>query len=85
MNFFIQFINIITELLTFIIVARVLMSWFRPNRENALVRFIIDTSNPILSLAQKITPRLGMLDFSPIVAIFGLEIIRYLLISILSA
>lgn len=78
------FIKIFFDLLTFLITVRVLLSWF-PNRpHNALFDIIFDVTNPILRIAKRITPPLGMIDISPIVALLALYFIQSILLSLLS-
>ena len=72
-------------LLTFLGILRlfvflaVIFSWFRV-KNNAVVRFISSVANPVLRLARRITPRTGMIDLSPLVALIALHLIEVLLI-----
>ncbi len=61
----------------------VIFSWFPGSAQHPIVLFIRRVANPILRVAQKITPRIGMFDFSPIVAFLGIEIIISILVNIL--
>ena len=79
MLFAARFINVIFEILRLLIIARVLLSWFRTSQIGPIQRFIIETTDPILSYARRISPRLGMIDLSPIIAIIGLSIIEKIL------
>ena len=63
------------DILQFIIFIAVMLSWFRP-KNNAFIVFIKRIAFPILRLAQRITPRLGAMDFSPIVALLGIGFLR---------
>jgi len=84
MSFFHQTINILADLLSALIVIRVLMSWFVQNpQRHRLARFIIDTTDPIIKPIRRALPRTGMLDLAPLVALIALELIRSLLNSIL--
>lgn len=74
-----SFIAILYKILIFLIFARVILSWMRPSH-NAFTRFIIDTTEPVMSLAKKVTPNLGPLDISPIIAFIAIEIIYMLLL-----
>jgi len=78
-------LDIFFNLLSVSVFIRILMSWFRiSHHDNPLVRFIYQITEPILDFARRITPRTGMIDFSPLVAIIGLDLIRYFLMGILS-
>lgn len=85
MGFIIIFVQILFELLSLTVIARVLLSWFRfGGTPDAISRFIIDTSQPILDMARRITPRTGMIDFSPLVAILGLDILKRVILYLLT-
>lgn len=78
------FIKIFFDVFSFLIIVRVLLSWF-PNRPyNALVEFIYDVTNPIMHFAKRIIPPIGMIDISPLIVLFALDIIKTLLLSLLS-
>ncbi len=71
------------EIYIYIIIARVLMSWFQPNPYNPIVQFIGRITDPFLDAIRKALPFLvvGGLDLSPIAAFFLLEITRAYLLS----
>jgi YggT family protein len=84
MNFPQQTVNILLDILSVLIVIRVLMSWFVQHPErHALARFIMDTTDPIIKPIRRALPRMGMLDLSPLVVLILIELIRSLLNSIL--
>lgn len=85
MEFLIQFINVFFKLLTYALLARILLSWFRPDPRSAWFRFLYDTTEPILKIARKVIPPVGMIDFSPILAFIALDLIRSLLLKLLIA
>ena len=80
MNFVVTFIDVFFNLLIVAIFIRVLLSWFRIDPDNSLIKIINQLTDPILLPFQKIIPPLGMIDFSPIVALIALEILKELLI-----
>ncbi|KKU79717.1 MAG: hypothetical protein UY05_C0023G0009 [Candidatus Peregrinibacteria bacterium GW2011_GWA2_47_7] len=85
-GYLIQFVDIFSALLIFAIFVRVVFSWLRVNMfDNPLFRLIHESTEPILRLARRVTPRVGMLDFSPIVAFLAIDFIRIILMSILSS
>jgi len=71
------------EIYIYIIIARVLMSWFQPNPSNPIVQFIGRITDPFLAAMRRALPFLviGGLDLSPIAAIFLLEITRAYLVA----
>jgi len=82
--YFINFIGILFDVLTIAIIFRVILSWFSSNPTNRLAIILIQITEPILGPLRRIIPRAGMLDFSPMVAIIILQLISYLLRSLLS-
>jgi YggT family protein len=62
---------------TFVLIARVLFSWLPPaSRENEVYRFLLAATEPVLAPLRRILPPAGGLDFSPLVALVVLELIR---------
>lgn len=84
MNFVYQTVNILADLISMLIVIRVLMTWFVQHPEqHRLSRFLVDATDPILVPIRRALPRMGMLDLSPIVAILLIEVLRSLLNNLL--
>ena len=82
MVFLVSFVQILSEILTFLVFARVILSWFNPT-PNRFTEFIYFSTEPIMALAKKITPKIGFIDISPIIALFGLNIVTALLLSLI--
>ncbi|MBB6455045.1 YggT family protein [Salirhabdus euzebyi] len=55
------------------IIVYILMSWFPGARESSFGRILGKIVEPYLEPFRKIIPPLGMIDISPIVAIFTLQ------------
>jgi YggT family protein len=64
------------RVLTFAIIGRALISWFAPSSDNPLVRILIEVTEPILAPLRRIIPLIGMIDITPIVAIFLLQLLQ---------
>lgn len=77
-------INIIANLIILIVIADSLVSFFlnpwHPVRE-ALDRMV----NPMLAPIRRVVPLVGMLDLSPLVLIILVEVVSYLLRTLLYA
>lgn len=84
MQFLSQLINTFFDLLNLAILARVLLSWFPSQTKGRFYQFVTDTTQPIINLASRITPKMGVLDFSPLVALIGLGLIRDILLRLLA-
>ena len=83
---FLQFLLLkLIEIYTWVIIIRALVSWFSPNPYNPLFQFLISLTEPVLGRIRGFIFRLfptSRIDFSPLIAIFLLSIIRDILIRI---
>lgn len=66
-----------------LIFARVLLSWIRHNPYQPIIKFIYEITEPYLRLFRKIIPPMGPLDLSPMVALFSLYLVEWVLIQAL--
>jgi len=64
--------------LSLAIFIRVILSWFL-TRPNTLSIMLDKITEPLLAPLRRIIPRLGMFDFTPVVAIILLQLIARLL------
>lgn len=79
MAIFLDFIQILCEILTVVIILRAILSWFVTNPTNRLVIILNHITEPILAPLHRVIPRAGMIDFTPLIAIILLQLIIYLL------
>ena len=79
MAFLFDFIRWLCEVLTLVIVARVILSWFLLRPTNRLAIILYQLTEPFLAPLRRIIPRIGMFDFTPLVAIIILRLIVRLL------
>lgn len=66
------FLSYLLQLLAWLIIARALLSWFPNSQNNQLVQILNQITDPIMQPLQRILPRFGMFDFSPLVAVLVL-------------
>jgi YggT family protein len=78
MTFLFSFIRLLCEVLTFAIFIRVILSWFS-TKPNTLTILLDKITEPILAPLRRIIPRIGVFDFTPLVAIILLQLIARLL------
>ncbi len=74
------FINILAWVLIIAIIVRALMSWFPNLQGGGLSRVLDDITEPILSPIRRMLPPVGGMDFSPILAVVLLGVIRYVIL-----
>jgi YggT family protein len=67
------------DVYTWILIARVLMSWFNPSPNNPLVQFVLRLTEPVLAPIRKVIPAMGGLDLSPIVVFIALMFLKRLI------
>ncbi len=79
MGFLFRFLQLLCEVLTIVILLRAILSWFSPRPTNILVNILHQITEPILAPLRRIIPKVGMLDFSPLVAVLLLQLVIYLL------
>ena len=77
-------ISKLANILEWLIIIRVLISWLSPNRFNPLIVQLYKITDPILRPFQDLVPsyKLGI-DLSPIFALFAIRVAAQLLITLL--
>jgi YggT family protein len=77
------FVGLLVTVLTVAVFARVILSWLPIGGSNhPVVAIIYQITEPILAPLRRILPRVGMLDLSPMAAIFILWAIQFLVSSL---
>lgn len=85
MQFIVMFVSILIDLLSFAIIGRVLFSWIGPQHQRGQIYMIlVDVTDPVLNLIKKYVPNMGMLDFSPLIALIGLDLLRRVFLSLIA-
>ena len=74
------------RMISMLILARILLSWFVPDSENPIILFIRDTTDQIFNPLRRILPQqgvYGMIDWAPLAALIGIDLLRSFLINLL--
>ena len=80
----VQIINILSQLITLLVIVHVVLSYFMSPYHP--VRQAVDgVVEPLLAPIRRIMPTTGMLDFSPMVLIIVVQLVARLLIGVLIA
>jgi YggT family protein len=69
------FVYYMLQLYSMLIFIRILMSWVPLDPRNPFVETIGQITDPYLNIFRRIIPPVGMMDFSPIVALLVLSAI----------
>jgi YggT family protein len=81
-----KLISMILSIIYFLLVVRIIMSWVNPDPYNDIVRMIYKITDPILDPLRRMIPmKMGMFDFSPIVAFLLIYFLNQFLVNVLIA
>jgi YggT family protein len=71
------------QIYTYVLLARILMSWIPLDRSNPtvdrIVQFLYDITEPVLQPARNILPSMGGMDFSPLLVFVGINFVASVL------
>lgn len=77
-------LDMLLEVYLWIIIARAVLSWFRPSPYNPVVRAICRLVDPVTYRISRIVPaRIGMFDVAPLILIIVIVLIQRFLIKAL--
>lgn len=80
-----QFVIILKNLIVYALIGRVLLSWFTMGGRSTgkFGQFLNEVTEPFLSVARKIPHTIAMIDLSPMIAIFGIDLLGEVLAKII--
>ena len=77
----IKLIKIFVDLLFFAVLAKVILSWVSPNAQNPVnAQLFSPLTDWILEPIRRIIPTMGMIDFSPLIVLLGLQFLENFII-----
>ncbi len=80
-----QSINYFFDVLEFLIIARIILSWIQTSPYGTISRLLYQLTEPLLAPFRNLLFRFGIggsIDFSPILAVFALNILKTILFKI---
>jgi len=77
-----QAISIFSQVLTFIVLAHVILSYFM-DPYHPVRAFVDRLVEPLLAPIRRVVPLIGMMDFSPVILIILVQFISSILVNIL--
>lgn len=73
----------VLDLYSWAFIIAALLSWVNPDPYNPVVRFLRGVTEPVLYRIRRVLNIYGGIDFSPIIAILGIQFIRMFFIKTL--
>ncbi len=77
------FVMLLFNALYIAIFGRIIMSWIDPQGQMRITQILYEITAPILIPLRRIVPTVGMFDFSPMIALLLLHLLRNLVLSAL--
>jgi len=77
------FVSLVFNILYFILIIRIIISWGGADPYNEIVRVIYKITDPLLAPFRALPLRIGAMDFSPIVAFLVLSVVKSLVVNLL--
>ena len=71
------------DIYSLLVFGSVIISWVKLPPDNPIASFIHSMTEPLLSPIRQIMPEMGGFDFSPLVLLFGIRLVRGVIISAL--
>jgi YggT family protein len=64
------------DLYSFVVLAAVVMSWVRADRRHPFVQLVYNLTEPAIAPIRRVVPPMGGLDFSPMILLLVLRLLR---------
>ena len=81
--FLVNFLDLLLWVLTFAIIGRAIISWFDPAGRTAIARILTDVTEPVVRPIRQVMPQMGMIDFSPLIALLLIYLLRTILAGVI--
>lgn len=76
----ISLLDTLIDLYILAVIVRAVLSWINFDPHNPFVKFLIQITEPVLRKIRQAVPSISGIDFSPMILILGLHILRNLLL-----
>jgi YggT family protein len=74
------FFQLLVVVVWLLVIGRILISWISPRYEGPVARFLFETTEPLIAPIRRVVPQNGMLDWAPLILLFGLGILLRLVL-----
>jgi len=79
-----ELLHLILNFFIWLMIARAILSWVNPDPNNAIVRFLHSSTDPLINKVRGRIPPLGMVDLSPLVILLVLFFLDSFLVGVLA-
>ncbi|MFH1752866.1 MAG: YggT family protein [Candidatus Omnitrophota bacterium] len=76
--------NMLFNVIYFLLVVRIILSWFSVSPYNEIVQILYKITEPILAPFRRLPLHMGAIDFSPILAFIVIAFLRNFVVGVLS-
>jgi len=76
-------VSLVFNILYFVLVIRIILSWVGADPYNEIVQIIYRVTDPVLLPFRRLPLQMGAIDFSPILAFLVLSVVRNFIVNIL--
>ena len=76
MGFLVTFLQILLPILQIALLGRVIISWVDPSNQWFISQALYELTEPFLAPIRRMLPNMGMIDFSPMIALLLMTIIQ---------
>ena len=76
--------SMVFKILYFLLVIRIILSWFPVDPYNSFVNTLYAVTDPLLALFRKIPLQVGTIDFTPMLAFLALTFLDHFVVGILT-
>jgi len=79
-----ELLHLVLNFFIWLMIARAILSWVNPDPNNAIVRFLHSSTDPLINKVRGRIPPLGMVDLSPLVILLVLFFLDSFLVGVLA-
>lgn len=79
-----KLVNVAFSAYIWIVIGRAIISWVNADPYNPIVRFLIQTTDPVLEKIRRYVPPMGGLDLSPMILILALVFLQSFIVPTLT-
>lgn len=75
-----ELVGLLLNVFLFAILIQVILSWINPGTYNPAISLVYSITEPVLSPCRRLLPPVSGIDFSPIIALIGIQLAKMLIL-----